>query len=665
MSPVESDRNGGAGDASLVQAYVASRGPDNLRVLVDRHSRMVRGVCRLYLRAAPELADDAARVVFLVLARDAVALAKHKQLLLAGWLHGVAILAASSVRALNQRTVEGDGGSVGEGLSDAGRETLHEAIRSLPTRHREALLLGSLCGVSDDEMSRRLEAPQSEAHSLLDNGRMKLSRQLEAAGMDATEASVAGWLDDEAKAIAGSAGQEGGRPLVDWTKCSADQPLGKVSQTVLETADHVTAQMARSAAGRKVGLTAAVAAVAAIGAVVAILAVRPASDKSQGTATVVMQVASVSGVASVAGADQQDKPLKAGDSVPADARFRTEKNADLTLTHTNGLRIVLRDDTEVTFEKSERGPAVRLARGGLIAEAKGRLTLRTDHVVAVSEDGRLTMLLGKAGKPFTRVDVAAGTVSCTREGGAGTESAPVSLKSGFMACFGEGLKTRAQESDGQEFALAGGGVFLRSVINDYDMTGLRLDQPKCAHMTGMWRQSGYGMETYFSGGKTSDAELAKDESGTSCWAIRVGKGRDTTEESIPIRAEGDVPWVAIRFAVKPGSGPVGVGLAGEDFVPDALPGGVKQKVAETAGAQSKIEPLTMTTWTLKWALVGAMPDGLPLYEYESRIGNGPAVKGWRAGTLEKIRIRFSGAEFRIYEIKGGSLEKVPVREAQR
>jgi DNA-directed RNA polymerase specialized sigma24 family protein len=58
----------------------------------------------------------------------------------------------TSVRALNQRTVEGDGGSVGEGLSYAGREALHESIRSLPPRQREALLLGSLCGVSDDEL---------------------------------------------------------------------------------------------------------------------------------------------------------------------------------------------------------------------------------------------------------------------------------------------------------------------------------------------------------------------------------------------------------------------------------------------------------------------------------------------------------------------------------
>jgi hypothetical protein len=581
-------------------------------------------------------------------------LSTQTNVFLAGWLHGAAIFAASAIRGRQRSPSDASAGHGGTALSGDGREALHESIWTLPPRQREPILLASLCGLSDGELSRRMELPQAEVRELLDNGRLRLGRMLEAAGMDATEASVSEWLDDEAKAL----DRDAGGALVDWSNCSPDEPLGRVSERVREAADAAGLRMARSAAGRKIRYIAVGAAALAAGAVVAILATGPAEKVAdQQKAPELPQVTSVSGAAELAASGGGARPAKAGDVLEAGSGLRTEKSAEVALTYPNGSRLTLREDGEAVSDSS--GQAVRLARGSLVAEAKGRLTLGTEHGAATLKDGRAVVLVGKAGKPFTRIDVMQGTAECAAGG------ARVVVGQGSGACFGEGFQTKPFESEGQEFSAVGGGVFLRSVVSDYDMNGLRLDLPRFAHMTEMWRQNGMEMEGHFAGSKTADAGLARDEAGTMCWTIRAARGSDAAEEQMPIRAEGDAVWASIQFAIKPGDkGSVSVDFAGAAFVPEAVPVAARQRLQECAGAQLKVEPMKKSTWNVKLAQVGGTPDGAPLYEYESRIDDGPVVKGWRAGAIEKIRIRFSGAEFRVYEIRGGILDKAPVGKAQ-
>jgi DNA-directed RNA polymerase specialized sigma24 family protein len=615
---------------------------------------LVRGVCRLFLRETPDAADEAARAAFLLLARNASSLSAQKNVFLAGWLHGAAIFAASAMRGRQRSPSDASAGHGGTALSGDGREALHESIWSLPPRQREPVLLASLCGLGDEELSRRMELPQGEIRELLDNGRLRLSRMLESLGMDASEASVSEWLDDEAKDFEGGAGGA----LVEWGGCTPNEPLGPVSQKVREAADAASARMARSAAGKKLGYVAVAAGVLAVAAVATILLRMPARNAAgDQKAPELPQVTSVSGAAEFIPAGGEARPAKAGDVLAGGSAIRTDRSAEAALAYPDGSRLTLREDGQMASDSS--GPAVRLSRGSIVAEASGKMALVTEHVAVTFSGGRAMVLVGKVDKPFTRVDVSHGVATCVAGG------TTVAVKQGFAVCFGEGRSTRAFESEGQEFAAVGGGVFLRSVAAEYDVTGLRLDQPKFAHTVEMWRQSGLDMEGHFSGSKTADAGLGRDETGLICWTIRAAKGSESGEEQIPIRAEGDVVWTAIQFAIKPSDkGAASVDLAGGLFVPGSLPPAAKQRLQECAGAQHKVEPLKKSTWTIKWAQVGGMPDGAPLYECESRIDDGPVVKEWRAGTIEKIRIRFNGAEFRIYGIKGGVLEKAPVRKAQ-
>lgn len=658
MSAVESGRNGGAVDTQLLRDYVSSRSSEVLKVIVDRHARLLLGVSRLYLRETPGMAGDAVRAAFLAMAKDAASLAGQKPSSLAGWLHGATIIAASSMRR-HPSSTSAVAGAAGTALPDASRESMHDAIASIPAREREPLILGCLCGLGDEELSRRLGLPQGEARALLDNGRLRLSRALEAAGMDATEASVAGWLDEEAKAMAAAAGDT--HALVDWGKSTAQEPLGPVSQTARETSERVSARIARLAVGRAAGLVTACVAIGVLVVAGAVLMNRPAVEKPAEDKAVVLQVASASGGVSVVLPTKDSAPLKVGDPVSEGCAMRTDHAGDLTLTHPDGSRIVLRPDSEAAFVKSGEAYVLRLDQGAAVAELKGGVVLQTEQVTVHVGDGRVTMLVGKAGKPFTRVDVARGSARCSGV----ADSSPVQLNSGYAAYFGEGIQPKSMETDGQELAVAGGGVFLRTVMNDYDVLGLRLDQPRFAHTVEMWRQNGLELESHFSGSKTADAALVKDERGELCWKVRGAKGRETTEEIIPVRVEGDAFWACLSFVLKPGAdGKVGIGLAGEDFVPETLPASVKQKVSESAGAESKVEPGARSDWTLKWALVGVLPGGVPLYECESRLGDGPAIKRWRASAVEKMKIRFSGAELCIYAIRGGQLDKAPTRGAQ-
>ena len=72
-----------ADDAQLLAAYIASRSEPAFRRLVERHLPMVRAAARRQLRD-PQLADDVAQAVFLLLARKASSV--RPPAMLAGWL---------------------------------------------------------------------------------------------------------------------------------------------------------------------------------------------------------------------------------------------------------------------------------------------------------------------------------------------------------------------------------------------------------------------------------------------------------------------------------------------------------------------------------------------------------------------------------------------------
>src|SRR5262249_4087373 len=89
--------NGGdESDGQLLAAFLAHRGPAAFEALVQRHGRMVLGVCQRILQHAHD-AEDAFQATFLVLVRKAASLVGRHTV--GDWLYGVAYNIALKARA--------------------------------------------------------------------------------------------------------------------------------------------------------------------------------------------------------------------------------------------------------------------------------------------------------------------------------------------------------------------------------------------------------------------------------------------------------------------------------------------------------------------------------------------------------------------------------------
>src|SRR5262245_39694976 len=82
-------------DRELVERFVTRKEEAAFTILVERHGRMVRGVCLRALGNAHD-AEDACQASFLVLAQAAPSVRKAASL--GSWLHGVALRVASNLR---------------------------------------------------------------------------------------------------------------------------------------------------------------------------------------------------------------------------------------------------------------------------------------------------------------------------------------------------------------------------------------------------------------------------------------------------------------------------------------------------------------------------------------------------------------------------------------
>src|SRR5580693_9108283 len=83
-------------DGELLEDFICQRNDEPFEALVQRHSRMVWGVCRRVLSNHHD-AEDAFQATFLVLVRKAPFIASPH--LLANWLYGVAHQTAIKARA--------------------------------------------------------------------------------------------------------------------------------------------------------------------------------------------------------------------------------------------------------------------------------------------------------------------------------------------------------------------------------------------------------------------------------------------------------------------------------------------------------------------------------------------------------------------------------------
>ena len=142
---------------------------------------MVLGVCRRVL-GNRHAAEDAFQATFLVLARKATAIAKREQL--ASWLHGVARRAALDARRRAARqhakekrlSIMSPADGMDEIQKSELRSILDDELSRLPDRHRAAIVLCELEGLSRREAACRLGVSEGTLSSRLARAKIQATR---------------------------------------------------------------------------------------------------------------------------------------------------------------------------------------------------------------------------------------------------------------------------------------------------------------------------------------------------------------------------------------------------------------------------------------------------------------------------------------------------------
>ncbi|MFI5455525.1 MAG: sigma-70 family RNA polymerase sigma factor [Isosphaerales bacterium] len=187
-----------AGDREAAEAAFAA--------LVNRHGAMVLGVCRRVL-GNRHAAEDAFQATFLVLARKAPAIARRQQL--ASWLHGVARRAALDARARSERQKRREkrlGAMLpveppDQTLTSELRAILDEELGRLPERHRAAIVVCELEGLSRREAAGRLGITEGTLSSRLARAKARLRDRLTRRGLALSTAILASTLTQESHAV--------------------------------------------------------------------------------------------------------------------------------------------------------------------------------------------------------------------------------------------------------------------------------------------------------------------------------------------------------------------------------------------------------------------------------------------------------------------------------
>src|SRR5262245_19512330 len=185
---IERQRLDALADRELLSHFVANRDDVAFAAIVRRHGPMVLGVCRRILHNAHD-AEDACQAVFLILTRKAGTI--HGRRALGGWLHRVAVRAASRLRAtIAHRTVESLPPEVAHTAPTPDELTWREVrgafdaeVGRLPDKFRLPLVLCCLEGRTRTEAARELGWSEGALRGRLDRGRKLLQARFARKGL--------------------------------------------------------------------------------------------------------------------------------------------------------------------------------------------------------------------------------------------------------------------------------------------------------------------------------------------------------------------------------------------------------------------------------------------------------------------------------------------------
>jgi RNA polymerase sigma factor (sigma-70 family) len=202
--------SGSLSDEELLEQFVAGSeetAEAAFTALVHRHGAMVLGVCRRVL-GNRHTAEDAFQATFLVLARKATAIGRREQL--GSWLHGVARRASMDVRLRAARqhakekrlSIMSPVERMDEIQKCELRSILDEELARLPERHRAAIVLCELEGLSRREAAGRLGVSEGTLSSRLARAKIRLRERLTRRGMALSAGALAFALTEDAQALA-------------------------------------------------------------------------------------------------------------------------------------------------------------------------------------------------------------------------------------------------------------------------------------------------------------------------------------------------------------------------------------------------------------------------------------------------------------------------------
>ncbi len=195
----------GLSDSELLRRFCAGREETAFAALMQRHGRMVWGVCRDVLHHDHD-AEDAFQATFLVLARQAGTIRTGEAV--AGWLHVTARrIALAARRAATTRRIHEQRGKSMPPDKPLPEEALREAlgmlddeVQGLPERQRAVFVLCCLEGKGREEAALQLGWKAGTVASTLARARQRLKRRLALRGVTLTSALCAAGLARQAKA---------------------------------------------------------------------------------------------------------------------------------------------------------------------------------------------------------------------------------------------------------------------------------------------------------------------------------------------------------------------------------------------------------------------------------------------------------------------------------